>query len=421
MRKDLISALRLIEKYKNAKWCDVAPKQIHKCAVLGAGIMGAGIAKVFSAYGLPVWLKDLNYDVIDRGLKQAREVYEGGVKKKLNVNQPVFDAGFITPTMDYSGFFDIDLIVETVFEDAKIKKSVFSELNSVARRDAIVASNTSCLSISEISDGLKNTERICGMHFFNPVHRMPLVEVVRMRNTSDETIATITEFCKKLGKVPIVVKDCHGFLINRILTAYLSEAIFILEEGVDFERIEHTMLSFGMPTGPLALLDEIGLDISYKVSFMLESDFSGRMPVPQILKKAYEQKWFGKKTGKGFYVYHEKSQKSNPQIYNLISNKAALVLSNEEILKRMLYRMINEAVLCLQEKICNGSSDVDVGMIMGAGFPASKGGMLYYGDAIGLDKVTGDLESFRQRFQSERFSPCDYLVDLAKKKESFYK
>ncbi len=430
--KNLISVFYLVEKYKKAKWVDVPPRKITKCALLGAGVMGGGIAQLFSFYGLAVRMKDLNYPALGRGLAQAKEVYDYAVKKrKIKVNQADFGMALISPTTTYSGFSNADLIVEAVAENMRVKKAVWNEVNSVARRDAIFASNTSCLSIASMTEGVENKNRVIGMHFFNPVHRMPLIEVIRAEGTSDETVATVVEFCKSIGKTPIVVKDSCGFLINRILLPYLMEAGFLLEEGLEFEKIDKVALSFGMPMGPFRLIDEIGLDVGYKVALLLEENFGQRMKMPEILKKVYDRKWFGKKAGRGFYIYKGKERRPNREIYSFISNQRKPSLSGPDILKRMLYRMVNEAGECLQEQVCQEASDVDIGMIMGTGFPPFRGGLLRYADAIGCDKIVMDLERFsrqsgipqyagKEKFNPERFSPGNYLLDLGRGKRGFY-
>lgn len=384
--KNLIGVFYLIEKYKKARWVDAGPRKIRKCAVLGAGVMGGGISQAFSASGHPVRMKDLNYSALGKGLKQAKEVYDYAVKKrKLKSAQAIFGMGLISTTTEYSGFSNADLIVEAVVEDMQVKKNVFRQLGEVADSRAILASNTSCLSIAEMSEGVKDKGRVIGMHFFNPVHRMPLIEIIRAPETSDETVATLVEFSKSIGKFPIVVKDSCGFLVNRILIPYLNEAGFLLGEGISLERIDNLMLNFGMPMGPFALIDEIGLDVGYKVALLLEEHYGERMKTAPILKKLYEQKWFGKKTGMGFYIHKGKDKKLNQEVYKFISRKSP-ALSDEDILKRMLYRMINEAAMCLEEKVCNEPSDVDLAMIMGTGFPPFLAGLLRYADAAGLGK-----------------------------------
>lgn len=407
--KNLISVFYLVEKYKKQKWVEAQPRRIHKCGILGAGVMGGGIAQLFSFYGLPVRIKDLNYQALGRALKHAGEVYEyAAKKKKIRLNQAIVGMGLISTTTDYSGFSNADLIVEAVIEDMKIKKSVWKEVDAFTKPDAIFASNTSCLSVSAMTEGVKNKARVAGMHFFNPVHRMPLVEIIRANETSDETVATIVEFSKKIGKTPIVVKDSCGFLVNRILLPYLNEAGFMLDEGINFERIDSICVKFGMPMGPFTLVDEIGLDVGYKVALILEENFGPRMKVAEILKKAYAQKWLGKKCGKGFYIHKGKNKFPNKEIYNFTGRQKSN-LSDEDILKRMLYRMINEAGFCLQEKVCAQASDIDIGMIMGIGFPPFRGGLLHYANSVGCDKIVEDLERFKEKFSSDRFAPCNYL------------
>jgi len=375
--KNLISVFYLVEKYKKARWSEAKGRAIGKCAVLGAGVMGGGIAQLFSAYGLSVRMKDLNYPSLGRGLRQAREVYDYAVKKKkLKKNQAISGMGLISVTTDYSGFSNADLVVEAVVEDMKIKQAVFSQLDSAVKPGAIIASNTSCLSVEKMSEGVQNKSRVIGMHFFNPVHRMPLVELIRTPYTSDETVATMVEFSKRLGKTPIVVKDSCGFLVNRILLPYLNEAGFLLEEGIDFERIDRIMQEFGMPMGPFTLMDEIGLDVGYKVACLLEENLGARLKVPQIFKKVYEKKWFGRKTSQGFYIHKTKEKEPNRQVYGLLSQGPAAKLSDKEILNRMLSKMVKEARMCLEEKVCQEPSDVDIGMIMGIGFPPFREGLL---------------------------------------------
>ena len=419
--KNLISVFYLVEKYKKAKWVDAAPRKITKYALLGAGVMGGGIAQLFSFYGLAVRMKDLNYPALGRGLRQAKEIYDYALKKKkIKAAQANFGMALISTTTDYSGFSSADLIVEAVAEDMRIKKAVWKEVSVVARPDAILASNTSSLSISSMTEGVENKARIIGMHFFNPVQRMPLVEVIRTAGTSDETVATVVKLCRSIGKTPIVVKDSCGFLVNRILLPYLNEAGFLLEEGVSFARVDNICLGFGMPMGPFTLMDEIGLDVGYKVALVLEENFSPRMKVAEILKQVYERRWLGKKSGRGFYIYKGKGKIPNQEIYNFMP-KRVLAISDEDILKRMLYKMINEAGRCLEEKVCNEPADVDIGMIMGTGFPPFRAGLLRYADSIGLDKIVVDLEKFQEKSNLQCFSPCGYLVNLAREKGKFYK
>lgn len=420
--KNLVSVFYLVEKYKKVKWVEAQPRKIHKSGLLGAGIMGGGIAQLFSYYGVQVRMKDLNYQALGKGLKQAKEVYDSAVKKrKIKPNQADLGMGLISVTCDYSGFQNAGLIVEAVVEDMNIKKKVWNEVSAVASGDAIIASNTSCLSVEGMSGSIQNKTRAVGMHFFNPVHRMPLIEIIRAPQTSDETVATIVEFSRKIGKTPIVVKDTCGFLVNRILLPYLNEAGFLLMEGVDFERVDNICLKFGMPMGPFTLMDEIGLDVGYKVALLLEEHFGQRMKVSGVLKEVYAKKWFGKKTGIGFYVHKGREKRANKEIVSLTGVGKGAFIADEEILKRIIYKMINEAAMCLHEGVCREASDVDIGMIMGIGFPPFKGGLLRYADLLGADEVVNKLDAFKTKVDPERFAACDYLREMAKNKGKFYK
>ena len=420
--KNLISVFYLLEKYKKIKWSDAEPAKINKCGLLGAGVMGGGIAQLLSFYGIPVRMKDLNYQALGRGLKQAKEVYDYAVKKKkIKPGQAAMGMGLISPTTTYQGFSGADLIIEAVMEDMDIKKSVFRELDSITKPDAILASNTSCLSINQMAEGVRDRSRVLGIHFFNPVHRMPLIEIIRTKETSARAIAAAVGFTRRVGKIPIVVSDTCGFLINRVLLTYLNEAGRMLEQGAGIKNIDTVMLEFGMPMGPFTLMDEIGLDVGYKVALILENNFGENMKVSEILKKIYEKKWFGKKSGKGFYIHRGKNKRVNKEVYNLLSAFPKSNISAEEALQRMVYRMINEAALCLEQKVCLEPSDVDIGMIMGTGFPAFRAGLLRYADSIGCDKIADTLQGFREKYKSERFSPCDYLLGLAKTKGGFYR
>ncbi|MDO8602925.1 MAG: 3-hydroxyacyl-CoA dehydrogenase NAD-binding domain-containing protein [Candidatus Omnitrophota bacterium] len=420
--KNLISVFYLIEKYKKVVWSDVAPVKIGKCGLLGAGVMGGGIAQLLSFCGIPVRMRDLNYQALGRGLKQAKEVYDYAVKKKkIKPSQAAMGMGLISPTTGYQGFLGADLIIEAVMEDMAIKKAVFKELDSLARPGAVLASNTSCLSVSQMSEGVKDKSRVLGIHFFNPVHRMPLIEIIRTPQTSGAAIATVVEFTRRVGKIPIVVSDTCGFLINRVLLSYLNEAARMLEEGLSIEKVDSVMLRFGMPMGPFTLMDEVGLDVGYKVALILENNFGEKMKVAGIMKKVYEKKWFGKKSGIGFYLHKGKNRVVNKEVYGLLSGVSASGVSEEEIMERMVYRMINEAALCLQEKVCSEPSDVDIGMIMGTGFPAFRAGLLRYADSVGCDKIADTMQRFREKYKSERFLPCSYLLDLAKRNGRFYR
>lgn len=418
--KNLIKVFYLTEKYKKKKWAEAEPKEVHSCGIVGAGVMGGGIAQLISFHKIGVRIKDLNFAALAGALKTAKKLFDYSIKKRRMKKHDVqFAMGLISPTLTYAGFSRLDVVIEAVVENMKVKQSVFVELSTKVKPDAILASNTSALSIDQMAADAKEPSRVVGMHFFNPVHKMPLIEVIRGARTSDTAVSTIVEFSRKLGKTPIVVKDACGFLINRILVPYLNEAGFMLEEGMRFETIDTIITGFGMPMGPFRLLDEIGLDIGYKVAKILEEGFGERMSVCPVLNTIYEKKLFGKKTKKGFYIYENKKETPNSEIYNLINPKNKRTSSDEDVIMRIVCIMINEAARCLEEDICSEPSDVDIGMIMGTGFPPFRGGLLRYADSLGIETIVAKLQGFQKQLNALRFAPCAYLQRLASKKENF--
>jgi 3-hydroxyacyl-CoA dehydrogenase/enoyl-CoA hydratase/3-hydroxybutyryl-CoA epimerase len=418
--KNLVSLFFLSEKYKKEKWVEASPATVKKCAVLGAGVMGGGIAQLFSSYRIPVRMKDVNWTALGSGLSAAKKVYDGALKRrKIKPAQAMTGLALISPTLDYSGFANADLVVEAIVEDLAVKQSVFSEVSRIVKPGAILASNTSCLPIGAIASGTKDPSRVVGLHFFNPVHRMPLIEVIRSSQTSPEVVATMVDISRKLGKTPIVVKDSWGFLVNRLLITSLLEAADLLAEGVSFETIDKALLDFGLPMGAFWLLDEIGLDVGYKVAHLLEENLGKRMKVNAILKQVYEKKWLGKKVGKGFYLHKGKERKPNQEIYQLLQKKN-LTLPDSEIVKRSIYRMLAEAVLCLDENVVRNAGDVDIGMIMGAGFPPFRGGLLRFGDTLDRAKLANELRALSDKMGAEKFEAFRPLLEFAKAGKKFY-
>ena len=417
--KNLIKVFYLNEEYKKLPWVspDIKPAKVAKCAVVGAGVMGGGITQLLSFYDIPTRLKDINYDAIKTALKTAKGLFDYALKKKiLKINQIEYKFGLISPTLAYKGFETADIVIEAVVEDLNIKQKVFKDLSQNTASSTVLASNTSSLPIMKIGALTGAQERVVGLHFFNPVHRMPLVEVIRSEKTSDETLATTIAFSRRIGKVVIVVKDVTGFLINRILLSYLNEAGFLLEEGMRIERIDKIALDFGMPMGPIELIDEIGIDVGYKVAKILEEAYGQRMKAASILAKAKEKGLLGKKKGIGFYKHKGKTKSPNPDIYNLIAKGPVGTIQDETALKRMIYVMINEAARCIAEGAADRPATVDIGMIMGTGFPPFRAGLLRYADSAGIGNIIKDLKDFKD----ERFRPCDYLVKLHEEGRGFY-
>lgn len=421
--KNLIQLFYLNEEFKKLSWVDekIKPRAVNKCGILGAGVMGGGIAQLVSDHDIAVRLKDISYKALGQALKTASGVFTHALKRrKLKKYQVSYKMGLISPTTSYSGFGNADLIIEAVVENLDIKKKVFSELAGVTAPGVVLASNTSALPIIEMAKASGIPKQVAGLHFFNPVHRMPLVEIIRSRETSDQTLATLIGFARKIGKLVIVVNDVPGFLINRILIAYLIEAAFLLEEGIKISRIDKIARDFGMPMGPIELVDEIGIDVGYKVVKILGDAYGARMRMPSVLMKAKEEKLLGKKAKLGFYIYRGKKKIPNPKICKLISNVKPKTISDDVVLKRIIYVMINEAARCLDEKVIQRPETVDIGMIMGTGFAPFRGGLLRYADALGVNNVVSELNRLAREFSVDRFTPCEYLVKMAKNNEKFY-
>lgn len=417
--KNLIKLFFLTEKYKKLKWTksEVPGDGVTKCGVIGAGVMGGGIAQLVSNRGIPVRVKDINEKSLAGALKEAANIYKDAMKRKrVKKYEYEMKMNLISVGLNNNGLKRCEMIIEAVVEDLGIKQKVFKELSGFAPKETILASNTSSLSVTKMAEGCKNPERIVGLHFFNPVNRMPLVEVIRAAQTSDETVERTVNFSRRLGKTVILVEDRPGFLVNRLLLPYLNEAAFLLEEGMTAEQIDKIAEDFGMPMGPVELVDQVGIDIGYKAAHILQDAFGERMKVAAILEDVKQKGLLGKKSGKGFYIYQGKQKSVNPEVKIGSSPK----VSNEDALKRMIYIMINEAARCLEEKVIDGPATVDIGMIMGTGFPPYRAGLLQYADSVGLQNILKDLERFQKEVNKERFEPAKLLRDLAAKNGKFY-
>ncbi len=421
--KNLIKVFYLNEEFKNFQWVDagIKPARVDKCGIVGAGVMGGGIAQLLSFYDIPTRIKDINYDALKTALKTAKGLFDYAARRKiLRQHQVDYKLGLISPTVTYKGFENTDLVIEAVVEDLKIKQKVFQEFSRITPPATVLASNTSSLPIINIAEAADHPERVVGLHFFNPVHRMPLVEVIRSSKTDIQTLATVIKFARRIGKVVIVVKDVTGFLINRILLSYLNEAGFLFEEGLPMARIDKIACDFGMPMGPIELIDEIGVDVGYKVAKILEEAYGERMRVASILGKVKDKGFLGKKAKSGFYVHSKNKKIPNPDIYKIAPWAVPSQISDEVVLKRMIYTMINEAARCLEEGVADRPQTVDIGMIMGTGFPPFRAGLLRYADSIGPDNIVKTLYELQKSLNAERFKPCGYLINMVKNRRSFY-
>ncbi len=419
--KNLIHVFRLMEAAKKPV-TPASPRDVAKVGVVGAGVMGGGIAQLLAYRGYAVRLKDIQSAALGHGLKTARELFDKVVKRgRLHRREAERMMAAISPTLDYSGFGTAELVIEAVVERMEVKKAVLRELEGQVTSGCVLTSNTSALSVTEMQGALERPEDFCGMHFFNPVNRMPLVEIVRGEQTSDEAIATVWAVTRKLDKTPVLVQDGPGFLVNRILAPYMNEAGWLLVDGASVESIDRALVAFGMPMGPMRLLDEVGLDVAHHVSGILHQAFGARMAPAPALEKLPATKRLGRKGGLGFYTY-EGSREKAPDA----SMYAALGLPvtrrdipREVIQERCILVMINEAARVLEEGIVRGAGDVDLGLITGTGFPPFRGGLMRYADSLGAASVLEKLERYA-RDLGERFEPAPLVRARAAEGASFY-
>ena len=410
-----------VKKYNGPKGEGEMPT-LERGGCLGAGTMGGGIAWLMASADMAPIMKDLNTQALELGLKQASSNFKGALKRR-RMTQDEFERSMrsIHAQTDFNGFDRIDLLIEAIIEDMNIKKSVFSETEKYMREDAIITSNTSSLSVEEMASALEKPERFAGLHFFNPVHRMPLVEIITHSKVAPETVEALYNWVLRAKKTPVVVKDGPGFLVNRILMPYLNEAGFLLEEGVPMKDLDQACLNFGMPMGPCRLLDEVGIDVGVKVAKILHEGLGDRAKSSSFSKQMEEKGFLGRKTNKGFYLYDEKGKETgaNPEVLSMLpSNKKKM--DETEIQMRVFLPMINEASIILEEKLVNGPDDVDLGLIFGIGFPPFRGGLLRYADSEGLENILEAINKFSESVDFDRYQASNFLKDLVANKKKFY-
>ncbi|MGO2334227.1 fatty acid oxidation complex subunit alpha FadB [Providencia sp.] len=373
--------------------------------VLGAGIMGGGIAYQSASKGVPVLMKDINEKSLDLGIEEAQKLLNGQFERgRITAAKMATTLSSIRPSLSYAGIENSQIIVEAVVENPKIKAAVLAEAESLVTAETLLASNTSTIPISELAKALKRPENFCGMHFFNPVHRMPLVEIIRGEKTSDETIAKVVSYANQMGKTPIVVNDCPGFFVNRVLFPYFAGFNLLLQDGADFREIDKIMeKEFGWPMGPAYLLDVVGIDTAFHAEQVMAQGFPERMSKTgkNAIDVMFEQQRFGQKNGKGFYQY-EKDNKGKPKKINdpltdeLLASisQAKRSFTKEEIIARMMIPMINEVVRCLEEGIIQSPADADIALVYGLGFPPFRGGVFCYLDTLGSQSYLKTAETF---------------------------
>ena len=397
-------------------------KDISRGAVLGAGTMGGGIAWLFANKNQSPIMKDIAIEGLELGLKQSASVFKKAVqRRKLSKDDFERKQRSITAQLDYTGFKSVDLVVEAVVENMKVKKSVFCELETKVADSCLLTSNTSSLSVEEMASALKDSSRFAGLHFFNPVNKMPLVEIIKHSNVSDKTIHSLYKWVLSVGKTPVVVNDCPGFLVNRILAPFLNEAAYLLDEGISIKDLDNAAINFGMPMGPCRLMDEVGIDVCSHVGEIMEEGLGARARANSLSERAMKKDLLGKKSKKGFYLYddNDKQTEVNPEMVSLIDAKSKS-MDDTTIQKRLFLPMINEASMILAEEIVENADAVDLGLIFGIGFPPFRGGLLKYADSEGLDRILEALKGFESDISADRFKPSDYLVNLVKNGKSFY-
>jgi len=400
----------------------VKPREVKKVGMLGAGLMGAGIAYVTTAVAkTPVRLKDRDSDGVMAGLRYIRGIIDGRVKRKRmserDADQLMLQT---TGTTTYDGFQDCDVVIEAVFEDLSLKEQMVRDVEEVGHDDVIFASNTSSLPISKIAAASKHPETVIGMHYFSPVHKMPLLEIIVTDHTADWVTATCVELGKKQGKHVIVVKDGVGFYTSRVLAPLMNEAAHLVAEGVPIEKIDTAMLDWGFPVGPLKLTDEVGIDVGAKVGKIMIDAFGERMAQPEGMARLIADGRHGRKNGKGFYLYGGKKKGVDESVYEVLgvepTNKS---VSSEDIAWRCALQFVNEACRCFGEGILRSARDGDIGAVFGLGFPPFRGGPFRFVDQVGAKEVLGRLRELEKK-HGPRFSPAPVLEEIARSGQTFH-
>ena len=401
---------------------DVDPYPVDKIGVLGAGLMGAGIAQVAAYNGYNVRIKDKDADGLGKGLDYIHGLFDKLVKrKKLTDAEADVYFGRVSGTTEYDGFKTADIVIEAVFEDLDLKRRVLADIEELGADDQVFATNTSTLPIKEIAAEAKHPENVVGMHFFSPVYKMPLLEIIRTDDTSDRALATTLKVGREMGKTCIVVDDGPGFYTSRVIGAYINEAGWVLQEGARIEDIDEAMLEFGFPVGPMKLVDEVGIDVAQKAAGVLREAFSERWDAPTALASLAEEGRKGRKNNRGFYDYGgEGSDVPDETVYDALpGGRDRRRVDRELVQQRCWLAMLNECAYALEEGILRNPRDGDIGVIFGLGFPPFRGGIFRYADEVGIKHVVDQMNRLADQF-GERLTPADILVDMAEQNETFY-
>jgi len=413
---------------KTSKALSEGAAPVNKAAVLGAGIMGGGIAYQSASTGVPIVMKDINQQAIDDGLAEADKQFFKQVKRgRLSQQKATAASHRIIPSLSYGEFGDVDLVVEAVVENPKIKQSVLAEVEDQISEKAILTSNTSTISIDLLASNLKRPESFCGMHFFNPVPIMPLVEVIRGAKSSDATIATTVAYARTMGKTPIVVNDCPGFYVNRVLFPYFGGFSLLISHGADFKRVDKLMERWGWPMGPAYLLDVVGMDTGHHGTQVMAEGFPDRMDYrfTNAMNLLYEAERYGQKNGVGFYRYEmdkrgKPKKLDDPDVASIIAPAVSETkeLTDDEIVERMLAPMFIETIRCIEEGIVSSPADADMGLVYGLGFPPFRGGALHYIDSIGMPAFVAMCDKYAELHPM--YQATDGMRQMAANNQSFF-
>jgi 3-hydroxyacyl-CoA dehydrogenase / enoyl-CoA hydratase / 3-hydroxybutyryl-CoA epimerase len=395
-------------------------RKVERTAVVGAGFMGAGIAAVSAEAGLPVRLKDVSPEGAAKGLKTARESLVSRAKRRRRPRHEVTQiVDRVQATHEFTGFKRVDLVVEAVFEDIALKHQVIRQIEEASGEDTVLGSNTSTIPIGRLAEASSRPDRVIGLHFFSPVEKMPLLEIITHEGTAPWVTATCHAWGKRIGKTPIIVGDSPGFYANRILTPYMNEAVLLLEEGVRIEEVDRALTAWGMAVGPITLYDEVGLDVATKAGKIMTDAFGDGIQPNRVLEKLVADGRLGRKNGRGFYRYEDgKKAGPDPSVYALFGSPAPRELPRRDVQDRVALMMVNEAVRTLEEGVIHSARDGDVGAVLGLGFAPFRGGPFWYIDQAGAAAVVARLRELEGRY-GPRFAPAELLVRKAESGERF--
>ena len=410
---------------KKEAMADAEPRPLKQIGVLGGGLMGGGIASVTALKaGLPVRIKDVDLNGVNHALQYSWDLLSQKVKRRqMKPAERQQQMARISGGTDYQGFSHRDVVVEAVFEDLALKQQMVAEVENHCQPQTIFASNTSSLPIGDIAANAQRPENVIGLHYFSPVDKMPLVEVIPHAGTSAATLATTVQLARQQGKTAVVVADRPGFYVNRILAPYINEAMRCLLEGEPVEHIDRALVKFGFPVGPLQLLDEVGIDVGSKISPILKQAYGERFSAPEAVDAILADGRKGRKNNKGFYLYTRSrwpgKRKVDDSLYRLLNIKPQAKQSEEQIAERCVMMMLNEAARCLDEGVIRSARDGDIAAVFGIGFPPFLGGPFHYMDQRGGLDITNTLRALMQQ-QGERFAPCEALMTLSETQTNFY-